>query len=312
MTDRWVVGANLPWVGYGTDIGASAWHAGGGLSAQPAALQALDRTFATLAGDGVPIVRVFLICDARSGVRFDRDGVPIGLDDAVFPDIDALLACARQHDIRLMPVLLDFHLCMSRQIVDGVQVGGRSHLLTDASARRALVDVVLRPLVQRYGQDDAIASWDIMNEPEWCVGRGPVPRRCRVPVAALQAFLGQAVRCVHESARQPVTVGCAGIGRLDLVRQLELDFFQVHWYERFGWDALERPVADLGLGGRPVILGEFPGRSAFVADVLTAAKRAGYAAALFWSARAEDGQSAYPAEVSDWCRSTGIPDVAPD
>jgi hypothetical protein len=133
-----------------------------------------------------------------------------------------------------------------------------------------------------------------------------------VSTDVLREFLGQAVRCVHESARQPVTVGCAGIGRLDLVRTLDLDFFQVHWYERFGWDALERPVAGLDLGERPVILGEFPGRSAFVADVLVAAKGAGYAAALFWSARAEDSQSAYPPEVSNWCRSSGILDVAPD
>jgi hypothetical protein len=235
-------------------------------------------------------------------VQFDSNGIPIGLDQSVCPDIDALLGCARQHDVRVILVLLDFHLCMARHRVDGVQTGGRSRLLTDAIARRALVDLVLRPIVLRYGHDETIVAWDIMNEPEWCLGRGPVPRRCGVPFDILQVFLGEAIRCVRECARQPVTVGCAGVKGLDLVRHLDVDIFQVHWYERFGWAALERPVVDLGLGDRPVILGEFPGRASSGARVVTAAKRAGYAAALFWSALAEDSQSAYPAELSNWVR----------
>ena len=87
------------------------------------------------------------------------------------------------------------------------------------------------------------------------------------------------------------------------MRPLGLDFYQVHWYERFGWATLERPVADLGLGDRPVILGEFPGRSRFVVEVLDAAKRAGYAGALVWSILAEDNQSAYPADLANWVRT---------
>ena len=305
-SDRFVAGANLPWIGYGTDVGASGWFPTGGLSAQPAAFDLLDRTLAALAADGVSIVRTFLLCDARSGVRFDGDGVPTGLDQAVFPDVDALLDAARRHGIRLMPVLLDFHLCASARIVDGVQLGGRSGLLSDPAARVAVVDRVIRPIVERYGDDEAIVAWDVMNEPEWCVGRGPVPRRNRVAFDALQDFLGQAVRCVKSSARQPVTIGCAGTIRLDLVRPLGLDFYQIHWYERFGWAALERPVSDLGLSDRPVVLGEFPGRGPLAADVIDAARRAGYAAALVWSVLADDEQSAYPAGLADSVR-TGEP-----
>jgi hypothetical protein len=302
-SDRFVAGANLPWIGYGTDVGASAWCPAGGLSAQPAALDLLDRTLAALAADGVSIVRTFLLCDARSGVRFDGDGVPTGLDAAVFRDTDALLATARRHGIRLMPVLLDFQLCAPARIVNGVQLGGRSRLLADPAARVALVNLVIRPIVERYGEDEAIVAWDLMNEPEWCIERGPLPRRGRVPFAALQAFLGQAVRSVHQFARQPVTVGCAGTTRLDLVQPLGLDFYQVHWYERFGWAALERPVSDMGMSDRPVILGEFPGRSPVVADVLDAARLAGYAGALVWSVLADDEQSAYPAELVNWLRA---------
>jgi len=300
--DRFVVGVNLPWVGYGTDVGASLWFPDGGLSRQPAALERLDRTLASIARDGLSVVRVFLLCDARSGVRFDADGFPLGIDETVLPDVDALLTAARRHHVGLMPVLLDFHLCGAPAIVDGVQLGGRSRIVADRDAGMAFIDRVLRPIVERFGTDDAVIAWDVFNEPEWCLRGRSVPGRTAVSFESLQRFLGETVRCVQRSARQPVTVGCAGTWRLDLVTPLGLDFYQVHWYDRFGWSALARPVAELGLQDRPVILGEFAGRGRRIAGVLDAAKRAGYEGALVWSVLAEDEQSEYPPVLAEWIR----------
>ena len=301
--DRFVVGVNLPWVGYGTDIGASLWFPGGGLSRQPEALERLDRTLAAIAVDGMSVARVFLLCDARSGVRFDGAGIPAGIDDAVFPDLDALLAAARRHRVGLMPVLLDFHLCAPRKMVNGVQLGGRSRLIANRHAGTALIDRVLRPIVERCGSDDAVIAWDVINEPEWCLRGGPLFGRKGVSFEGMQRFLGEAVQCVQRAARQPVTIGCAGTWRLDLVRPLGLDFYQVHWYERFGWPALARPVADLGLGDRPVILGEFAGRGARLTDVLDTAKQAGYEGALVWAVLADDEHAAYPPALAAWARA---------
>jgi hypothetical protein len=296
--DRFVVGVNLPWVGYGTDVGASAWHPSGGLSAQPAALDRLERTFAALESDGVSIVRTFLLCDARSGVRFDEAGVPVGLDEAVFPDLDAMVGAARRHHVRLIPVLLDFHLCKPRRIANGVQLGGRSHLIADPESRSALVDRVLRPIVERYRDDEMVIAWDVMNEPEWCLARGSLPGRRATRFAALQEFLGQAVAGIRKSASQPITIGCATTPGLDLVRPLGLDVYQVHWYEKFGWAALERPIDQFDLDGRPIVLGEFSGRSASAARILETARRAGYAGALVWSVLADDAESAYPPDLT--------------
>ena len=300
--DRFVIGVNLPWVGYGTDVGASPWFPEGGLARQPAALEILERTFAALARDGIAIIRVFLLCDARSGVRFDATGFPLGLDEAALPDIEAMLGVARRHGIGLMPVLLDFHLCGARKLANGVQLGGRSNIVTDANAGAAFIDRVLAPIVERLGQDDAVAAWDVINEPEWCLRGGLFSRRSSVPFDSLQQFLGGAVECVKRRARQPVTIGCAGTWRLDLVTPLGLDFYQVHWYDRFGWPALARPVAELGLQDRPVILGEFSGRSTRIADVLDAAKAAGYEGALVWSVLSDDPHSAYPPDLGAWVR----------
>jgi hypothetical protein len=298
---RFVVGVNLPWVSYGTDVGASAWFPHGGLSQRPDALELLDRTLASIAADGISVVRVFLLCDARSGVRFEDD-LPTGIDDLVLSDIEALVNAARRHQVTLMPVLFDFHLCRPQRIVDRVQLGGRSRLIGDGERRRALVDRVVRPIVERFGDEEAIVAWDIINEPEWCL-RGGLFRRTWVPFEAMQRFLGDTVECVKGAARQPVTVGCAGTWRLDLVRPLGLDFYQIHWYERFGWSTLIRPVAELGLDDRPVILGEFAGRSARLHDVLAAARDAGYEGALVWSALADDEHSAYPTALGEWARA---------
>lgn len=305
--DRFVIGVNLPWVGYGTDVGASSWFPEGGLAHQPGALETLDRTFAAIAGDGIKVARVFLLCDARSGVRFDGAGFPLGIDHAVLPDIEAMLGAARRHGVGLIPVLLDFHMCGARKLANGVQLGGRSHLVTDATTAAAFIDRVLAPIVDRFGQDDAVSAWDVINEPEWCLRGGLFSRRTAVPFEAMQHFLHGAVACVKRLARQPVTIGCAGTWRLDLVTPLGLDFYQVHWYDRFGWPALARPVAELGLQDRPVILGEFSGQTARIAEVLDTAKAAGYEGALVWSVLSDDPHSAYPPELGAWVRARATP-----
>jgi len=296
-----VVGVNLPWIGYGTDVGASRWFPEGGISCRPEALERLDRTLAAIAADGVTVVRLFLLCDLRSGVVFENDGVPQALDHSVFADIDAITAAARRHQIGLMPVMLDFHVCGEPAIVNGVQTGGRSHLLVRPDASAAFMDRVVRPIVERYGTDPAVVAWDVMNEPEWCLKRRF--SRTGVTFDVLRRFLGETVECVRRFARQPVTVGSAGTWRLDLVTPIGLDFYQIHWYERFGWSALARPVAELGLHDRPVVLGEFAGRAVRLDEVLAAAKRAGYAGAFVWSALAEDSESAYPPDLGAWIRA---------
>jgi len=296
--ESFLVGANLPWIGYGTDFGTNAWSTAGGLAADPQRLAILDQTLAGLSADGLGILRVFVLCDLRSGVRFDADALPNGLDDAVFPDMDALIAAASRHNVRLMPVVVDFHMCNPAQFVNGVQVGGRSHLVVTSEGRSALFDTVLAPIARRYGQEPAIAAWDVMNEPEWCL-RLASSRRVRDPFGALQTFLAGAVACLRAHASQPVTVGCAGTWQLDLVRPLGLDFYQVHWYERFGWTTLAQPVTQFGLD-RPVLLGEFSGRTKPVRNVLETARLAGYNGALVWSIFANDDQSGYPDELVDW------------
>ena len=290
-----LVGANLPWIDYGCDFGASAWFPGGGLGARPDALARFTGLMDRLAADGVSVVRLFLLCDLRSGVRFDADGDPLGLDDALVRDADAAFDSAAVRGMRLLPVLFDFHVCAGARAVNGVQVGGRGALLADPGKRQRLISRVVRPVVERYGRHPGVAAWDLFNEPEWCTRPfAPAGGSGVMDLVHMRQCLAELTACLHAAACQPVTVGLASAAHLDLVRGIGLDFYQVHWYDPFGWAALAGPVDRLGLD-RPVLLGEFPGRCATAsqADIASAARHAGYAGALVWSVASHDSASLY-------------------
>lgn len=247
-----------------------------------------------LAASGVQYVRWFLFCDGRAGIRFSPGGRPLGLDDFVFRDVDAALDVARRHGIALMFALFDFLWCGAVSATHGVQMGGRAHAIADSGHRDALLNSVMRPLLERYGNEPEIFAWDIINEPEWIT---------TVDAADLRAFLRQSVALVHSSTRHPATVGSAGVRWRDRYAGLGLDFYQVHWYDGLKHQpSLDTPVAHLGFD-RPVLLGEFPTRgSKRTPDaIVEAARSAGYSGAFYWSVLARDECSAgssYPISSS--------------
>jgi hypothetical protein len=274
------VGANLPWLHYGIDFGANAWRRQGGV-AEPDQARELDTALAELSASGVRAIRWFLFCDGRAGIEFGESGRPNRLDPFVFRDVDAALAAAQRHGLKVMFVLLDFVWSDPARVVKGVQLGGRSSVLQDTEARRALLDKIFRPVVKHYGAEPTILAWDIMNEPEWIR---------TLTSDQLYDFLEEAVALVHAHASQPVTIGSAGARWRTFYQGLGLDFYQVHWYDALtGQPPLETSVSALGFD-RPVILGEFPtmGSERSIPAILDVAHAAGYAGAFYWSALADD------------------------
>jgi len=279
-----LTGANLPWVHYGIDFGANAWRPEGGVS-QPEELAMLDITFARLAASGMSWIRWFLFCDGRAGIRFTPGGRPAGIDDHLFRDVDAAVESAQRHGIRIMFVLLDFLWCDPASIVRGVQLGGRSQVLADPEHRNALLDTVLKPVLERYGAEPAVFAWDIINEPEWIK---------TVEWIEVRTFIDDTARLVHSLTSHPVTVGSAGVRWRENYLSLGLDFYQVHWYDNLErHNRLETPVSMLGFD-RPVLLGEFPtrGSSRTFDNIVGTARAAGYSGALYWSVLSNDKSSA--------------------
>jgi hypothetical protein len=289
-----VLGANLPWIRYGGDLGANAWSPEGGLSTRPDDCQRALDVLRRLRDLGVSRVRWFFLCDLRAGVRFHADGRPLELDRSVWRDVDAALEIVRRAGLLLMPVLFDFHLTRARRVVNGVQIGGRARLLRQADLRAALVDNVVAPMLAQYGHTPEIEAWDLFNEPEWATFRvgtwNPVSSVSRT---AMRAFLRQLAERVHAHTRHAVTVGSASAATLWLVQGLGLDFYQPHWYDRVeSRSPLGRPATALGCDA-PVVLGEFPtcNSSRSPAELIATAEQHGFAGAYFWSAMAEDMHS---------------------
>jgi hypothetical protein len=123
--------------------------------------------------------------------------------------------------------------------------------------------------------------------------------------AEMRAFIRSVAEQVHTHTDHLVTVGSATARWRGLVSDLDLDYYQFHWYDHIDAEApLDRPVAAMGLD-RPAILGEFPTRgSALSASaILDAARQAGYAGALAWSALSDDEASDFfgcADEITAW------------
>ena len=307
-----VVGANLPWLDYGQDFGASAWQPRGGI-ARPEPRDRLRRALGDLAASGASLVRWWLLGDGRAGLSEDGEGRITGLDDRLLADVDAGVLALRETGLRAQLVLTDFLWLDAGRTVNGVRLGGRRDHVRDPSRRARLLERVFAPIAERYGREPAIASWDLMNEPEWAtLGVGTLDPRRSVSRREMRAFLAETAAVFRARATQPLSVGLASARWLSLVDGLDLDQPQVHWYESLdSLTTLARPVESLGLG-RPLLLGEFPTRGASVPPraILEMAREAGYAGALAWSAladdRATDARACHDA-LRAWCGRPGPP-----
>jgi hypothetical protein len=290
-----LLGVNLPWQVYGCDFGANAWQPGGGV-ARPERLEALREAFATLSARGLRWVRWFMLCDGRAGLRVSPGGLPEGLDERFFADADAAVALAAEHGLRLMFVLLNFDWLGQARWVDGVQIRGRGDILKLPKRRAALLETVIEPILERYGRHPAVWAWDVINEPEWATrfgGLGAKGDSLPASAATMRELILDVVAAVRRHTDHRVTAGLVSARGLDLVRGVDLDFFQLHWYDSVQDQVpLDDPVATLGLD-RPVLMGEFPtvGSARPARAIVEAAHRGGYAGALAWSLLASDTAS---------------------
>jgi hypothetical protein len=323
--NRFLLGANIPWVHYGVDVGTSPGRPEGGLHAHAEDAALLRQVFERLRADGVQTARFFLLADGRAGVRFAEDGTPEALDGAVFADIEVVLEAARGAGIGLVLVLLDASWLGPQATVEGCRVRGHSDTLRDPVRRTALLERVLRPILMRFADHPAVVAWEILNGADLAVtGLGPTPpprqglggalrRWLGLPVESpeagaqvspeqMRAFLCDAVTLVHRHTRALATVSVTRWSSLPLVSGVGLDVYGV------GWPAdeaeLRRAVSDLRLD-RPLLLSSFPGGhpSRSIKTLLDTARCAGYGGAFVWSVLRHDAASGYDGQVPQWARN---------
>jgi hypothetical protein len=288
---EFIVGVNLPWIAYGGDFGANAWHPEGGVGS-PAGRSTADDALRALAGAGVRWVRWFLLCDGRAGLVEDSRGRVVGLDGFVLRDVEVAVELATRHGLKVLFVLLDFKWFEPRSVENGVQLGGRSWAMRTSWRRSLFLDAAVTPILERVGKAEAVWGWDVINEPEWIMLSNR--RLLGLPGWGLRGLARGVVERVAGLCRnQVVTVGLASVAGLDLVRGLGLDLYQWHWYDTVdSRGPLDTPLEGLDLDA-PAILGEYPthGSSRSPGAIVATARRAGYRGALAWAARLDDEHS---------------------
>lgn len=300
-----LTGLNYPWLNYGWDFGDTAWgHRG---VSDPGSRAIIAADFADMHRKGVKVVRWFLFGDGRAAPEFDGRGLATGFDKYFYDDLDAALEIAQANDIRLILVLFDFHFFDPARTVNGVQMGGHANLVHDPEAASSLIDNALTPLFKRYSRHPAIFAWDIINEPEWSMKQTWVEATRTVNPEAMHDFVKRIVESIHSQTGQLATLGSAKLKQLAQWQGLGLDFYQYHDYEyRFG--NLEQPPASFLKLDKPCILGEFPTKNTVrIAELyMYTAQQNGFAGALAWSYRAQDGYSDFQSvagRFAAWTRS---------
>jgi len=232
------------------------------------------------------VVRLWLFSDLRAGVTFDAAGLPVAITERALANMRALLDLAREEQVVLLPVLLDF------LIADGVAAQGpdgawpaseRVDLVIDAGKRARLV-ALLEGFVRRFAGDPALLAWDVMNEPE-----NAAAVVTPAHFADLQALLRELVDAVHR-AGDLATVGHHDLpdpGRFFRGR-VASDLATAHYYPLVETRPNPTPVAAPfvpAFGPLPGGWSEIEAVPGHIAAQLAAARRAGHRLLLFWSWR---------------------------
>jgi len=292
---RFLFGANYPWYNYGTDFGESAW----GYSGVSVKRSEIDSDFQLMSQMGIKVVRWFVFTDGRSAPEFATDGSVAGLDDKIFGDLDVALEIAQRYNIHLVFVLLDFKWLRQQEEDNGVMKGGHSDVIQIPEKRATFFQNALIPLLQRYGDNPYILSWEVINEPEWAVDDSTIETQepmVRVPLESMQNFVSEAAQVIHSNtSKQLVTVGSASRRWWNFWEGKGLDLCQIHhydWMEDNENSRLDFPYTSMGTN-LPCIVGEFPsaGSTRSAEDYYRIIIDNGFMGAFPWSLRGTDPHS---------------------
>jgi hypothetical protein len=281
---------NYPWLTYGADFGRSPWGHNG--ISRESARAAVAADFAAIRSSGVSIVRWFLLCDGRSGIRYENE-IPAGPDELFFADVAAALDLASQSNLRICFSLFDFLWLQTPERTTAALNPPlpRQNTLQFAGGREALLQRILIPLFREFRAHPGLFAWEIVNEPEWAIPEFQRSPKATLPLADARAFFAEIADAIHqESAGVPVTLGSARLQWVRAWSEIGLDHLQAHYYPQLERDqplSLSQQLADIADLAHPLWIGELPANDSSSPDysleaALTACRDADLFGAGIW------------------------------
>jgi hypothetical protein len=280
--NRFSFGVNYPWVKYGHDFGRTpSGHSGISL---PELQKRVARDFEEIRGCGVDVVRWFVFGDGRGGFTTER-GIPRKPDDMLLSDLRAALQLAERSGLQLCLSLMDYHWLQDRDAA-----AESERVLQFAAGREALLERVLIPVFREFRGHPALFAWEIANEPEWAIREFDRHPFAKMHFSEFRAFAEEIVLTIHEHGDVPVTIGSARFMWVRAWSEMNLDFYQTHYYPSVESDrkvSLAGELAVLTRLDKPMWLGELPVRdpssTAYsLENTLDVCRNAGLLGAAVW------------------------------
>lgn len=286
---RFFYGVNYAWSRFAGDFG--------GTRGVAANMTTVQNQLSDMRANGVDTVRWWVWPNLNTGnVVLDAGGTPTGLGGTVVNDVNAALALAAQIGLHVQFTLFSFDNFRA----DTANTRSIRPIVVDAAKRAALMTVAVQPFVRAVTQSPnatAVVGWDIINEPEWAIsgsnGYGdpaytPQTNLQTVTQAEMEALVADTIAAIRAENNLPITVGGTAAKWAHAWSRVNVDYYTIHiydWINTGGWP-YDRTPAQLGLTGKPVVMGEFPltGLTGVSYDTLVNAWfRNGFAGAMGWA-----------------------------
>jgi hypothetical protein len=284
------LGVNYAWQDWDRDFSDEGWST---------RFNTIKSTFDDMSSKGVRAVRWWVFCNSYASPNFSStgvDGVCTGLPTNWVQHMKEAADYAYSKNMKIYFTLSSFDEARNNN------AWNHSSIIDDPVVRKSFIDNAIKPIMQGLSDNPGVMGWDVINEPEWIISAsdngGHNDNTLKAfPLSTVRSYVKDIVDCIHQYAKQPVSVGSANMkwistsgGQYDFWSGLGLDFYDIHWYDwATPWfNPLTTPVSALNLD-KPVIIGEMMPDTLNSSlkmshkDVLEGLLKNGYSGYLLWA-----------------------------
>lgn len=284
----WISGANTPWEhwnDFGGSFDASWWQA----------------QLHALAEAHVNATRVWITCSGEnSSPGIQPSGIVTAPTHEFWADVDRLFAIAKSERIHLMIAFISF---------DHTKAGNKNadawrNMQRTPAGRASFVRNFVTPFMNRYGANPYFFAVDVGNELDWNWDNQGLKQADTVDLVARVA------NAVHANSRVLVCQGmgtapkylsakyqgnCLSDASLGAMEPgAHIDFYNIHFYDwvrQWFSSPFESTPADMGLTGKPCIVGEMPAKGSAGMTIVENYRRAfanGWQGVMPWTSNGVD------------------------